>query len=229
MDPRSWTSPQLNEVACADSEGCEAMNRERLELSSGEPSIGRAALVQQQISRCPDKTKSRAASPKKKVKHKSHNKAKEDPYNPVKSPDFSIQSPSMLSLMSRKHTTPGDDRKRQAAMMEYESEGLSAPHGVDTSAPAKKQVRRFPRRNSVLIHRREGGTASMVQDLLMASVPSSPYHNAPEMQQSSKHSDAATGPLGLPISRSGDFLDQLKTSKEKSSPERGFKRHKTDE
>lgn len=203
MDQRSWNTPQLNEVPQSASDGGE-LNAERLELSGRIASFG-GALVQERDSLPAFQAKVSIDASKPKTC---------DTEVPEKSPDFSIESPSMLTL-SRKVTAQDEqsltsERKREAAMMEYEDDSTAIGY---VSPPARKRMRRFPRRNSVVIRRREGGTASMLQEVLdMTRCPSRyPQHHhtpAPPAGYQNQEWPETMVPLGLPVNRSDGYRSQ---------------------
>jgi hypothetical protein len=177
MESRLWNQIQLNEAVTQADHG--DLSEQRLERSSTEPRSEKSLVLTPARACHVDNTttKSNAAC-----------KQAEDPFDPVKSPDFSIHSPTMLHLLSLRPTRmrPGaqclpslDVKQEEPSEMNYEygDSNYSAPSNC-ASTPLKKRARPCFRRNSVVVHRRQGDIASM---FLRPSITSSPMSDESAM------------------------------------------------
>ena len=180
MESRLWNQIQLNEaVTQADHD----LSEQRLERSSTEPSSEKSLVLKQTARACHVDKSSYIAT----TKSNAACKQAEDPFDPVKSPDFSIHSPTMLNLLTR--MKPGAQclpslgvRQEEPSEMNYEYGDSNYTARSDCeSTPRKKRARPFARRNSVVVHRRQGDIASMLQDILRPSIASSPMSDESAM------------------------------------------------
>jgi len=211
MDQRSWSTPQLNEAAHSVNESSCERNCERIEISGGGPSF-RTALFQQkpkQAQKTPLPDNAVKVCESVDAKPTGDSFLRKELVEAPNAPVSLVESPALFTQLTPAGPSRTIEGKRDAAMLEYEDDSLTT--GYTTSPPLRKKMRSFPRRNSVVIHRRAGGTASTVQDLLTTQTATTrPHHSAAECShQDHDLVDTNTGPLGLPTNRSKTFLSQL--------------------
>ena len=213
MESRLWSHLPLNQaVAQADIDPSE----ERLERSSIEPSSGRS-LVHNYVDKC-----SGLATTKRMM---ASSKA-EDPFDPVKSPDFSVHSPTMMDLLSRRRANMklGTQCIPSHNVKEEEARGVDYEYGDYTarsdhaSTPMKKRARPVARRNSVVIYRRQGEIASTLQDILTTNMASSPICGESAMPPIlNRH--ITESPINVPGIASEAFSSRQSTKKRKTRHE----------
>lgn len=219
MESRLWNHLQLNQaVAQADNDPSE----ERLERSSTDLSSLRSLVQKQTAPACHVDKCSSLATTKRMT---AYTKA-DDPFDPVKSPDFSVHSPTMLDLLSRRrprmklgaHCLPSINvSEEEAREVNYEY-GDYTSRSDHASTPMKKRARPVARRNSVVIHRRQGDIASMLQDLLTTNMVSSPICGESAMPPILNR-NVTESPLNLPGIASDVFPSLRGTKKRKAYPD----------
>ena len=169
MDARAWHHATPNEaIVHAVNEGSE-----RLELSSADPSFVRALVYNPDTYGhvTDDKNSSVTTETKKTTSLKSACSCTPTQNSDVSGqpPSVVILTPTKLNLEERSLISTGD-RKRGVSDMDYGYEGLSMRTDRGSMPGGRKRWCPALRRNSVVIHRRQGGNATLVQEMLKTSM-----------------------------------------------------------
>lgn len=198
----------MNEAAYSVNDSSCERNCERLEIRGGGPSFRTALVQQKQAQKNLPSDNAVKVCDRVDAKPTGDSSLGEDLVKSPNAPLSLVESPSLFTQLTPAGSPRINEGKRDAAMLDYEDDSLTTGY---TSPPLRKKSRCFPRRNSVVIHRRAGGTASMVQDLLMTQATTTrPHHSAAECSpQDHDLVDTNAGSLGLPANRSETFLSRL--------------------